>query len=337
MRFHGLDLNLLVVLDALLATRSVCEAADRICLSQSATSSALGRLREYFGDELLVVKGRQMCLTPRGEGLREPVRRVLAQIQSTVETAPLFDPSTCERSLRIVASDYALEVFLTPALRQIAHSAPRMRFEIEHIIDDPAAIFERNEADLLVTLDCVLSPEHPSRLLFEDDYVVVGWAGNPALRNGMTLELLTTLDHVAVQIGSRQRRGVEEQMLRRLAILRRRSIVVPSFTEVANLVVGTNRIAFMLRRLALRAAERLPLQIMPVPVATPGIREHVQWDKSSSDDAALRWTVDSLLAFACTQAAPADLHPEPPPARGGSLQVVSTNPSQRNVRSGAGR
>ncbi len=54
MRFERLDLNLLVALDALLTEKSVSLAADRLCLSQSATSSALARLREYFGDELLL-------------------------------------------------------------------------------------------------------------------------------------------------------------------------------------------------------------------------------------------------------------------------------------------
>ena len=73
MRFGRLDLNLLVALDALLTERSVSLAADRLCLSQSATSSALGRLREYFGDELLVVKGRNMILSARAEELIDPI------------------------------------------------------------------------------------------------------------------------------------------------------------------------------------------------------------------------------------------------------------------------
>ena len=84
MRFGRLDLNLLVALDALLTEKSVSLAADRLCLSQSATSSALGRLRDYFGDELLVVKGRHMILTARAEELIEPVRAVLEQIRSAV-------------------------------------------------------------------------------------------------------------------------------------------------------------------------------------------------------------------------------------------------------------
>ena len=113
MRFERLDLNLLVALDALLDERSVSLAADRIFLSQSATSSALGRLREYFGDDLLVVKGRQMVLTARAEQLVEPVRAVLEQIRTTISVSPPFDPATCDRTLRMMASDYVTEVLLS--------------------------------------------------------------------------------------------------------------------------------------------------------------------------------------------------------------------------------
>ncbi len=120
MRFGRLDLNLLVALDALLTERSVSLAADRLCLSQSATSSALGRLREYFGDELLVVKGRHMILTARAEELIEPVRAVLEQIRSTIAIAPEFDPATADRQVRIMASDYTTQVLLAEALARIA-------------------------------------------------------------------------------------------------------------------------------------------------------------------------------------------------------------------------
>ena len=74
MDFGGLDLNLLVALDALFAARSVSRAGERLHLSQSATSGALARLREAFHDPLLVQVGRKMTLTPLAEGLIEPVR-----------------------------------------------------------------------------------------------------------------------------------------------------------------------------------------------------------------------------------------------------------------------
>ena len=71
MRLNRLDLNLLVALDALLTERSITVAAERICLSQPATSGALSRLREFFDDELLVRVGSKMQPTPLGESLAE--------------------------------------------------------------------------------------------------------------------------------------------------------------------------------------------------------------------------------------------------------------------------
>ena len=129
MRFERLDLNLLVALDALLAEKSVSAAAERLCLSQSATSSALGRLREYFKDELLVLKGRKMVVTARGEELVEPVRAVLQQIRTTISVAPEFDPKTSDRTISIMASDFVTHVVLSDALRFLEKEAPNMRLE----------------------------------------------------------------------------------------------------------------------------------------------------------------------------------------------------------------
>jgi DNA-binding transcriptional LysR family regulator len=92
MRFNKLDLNLLVALDALFRLRSVSRAAEQLHMSQSALSSSLARLREYFDDELLVQVGRQMELTPRAEVLREAVRDVLVRVDTTITAMPSLTP-----------------------------------------------------------------------------------------------------------------------------------------------------------------------------------------------------------------------------------------------------
>ena len=88
MRLNRLDLNLLVVLDALLSERSITRAAERINLSQPATSGALARLRDYFDDPLLVRVGTSMQPTPLGEALGKPISNILMEIQATVEKRP---------------------------------------------------------------------------------------------------------------------------------------------------------------------------------------------------------------------------------------------------------
>ena len=91
MHLGGLDLNLLMVLDALFVEKNVTRAGERIHLSQSATSGALSRLREYFKDDLLVPVGRSMVLTPLAEELAQPVRGLLQQAEAVIRRTPGFE------------------------------------------------------------------------------------------------------------------------------------------------------------------------------------------------------------------------------------------------------
>lgn len=304
MRFDRLDLNLLVALDALLSERSVSLAADRICLSQSATSSALGRLREYFADDLLVQKGRQMVLTARAEGLVDPVRAVLEQIRSTIAVPPPFDPATSDRSIRIMASDYITEVLLASAMTDLQREAPGMRFEIQSLTEVLLESLERGAVDLLVTIDYAISADHPSQILFEDDYVVVGWNGNPAMARQMTKELYFELGHITARFGRARVSAFEDWFVRRQKRQRRIEIVTHSFLSMPGLVIGSNRIATMHRRLATRMADYLPLTLHEVPMDIPPIREAIQWHISSNNDPAIRWVVERIVAGAQAPAVP---------------------------------
>lgn len=298
MRFGRLDLNLLVALDALLTERSVSLAADRLCLSQSATSSALGRLREYFGDELLVVKGRNMILTARAEELIEPVRAVLEQIRTTVAVAPPFDPATAERTIRIMASDYSTEVLLAGALVDLEREAPGLRFEIQPMNDTPIEAVERGYVDLLLTIDLAVSADHPTQLLFQDDYVVVGATDNPAMAGPMTRDLYFSLGHVTARFGKARVPAFEDWFVRRQKQQRRIEVVAPSFLSLPGLIVGTRRIATMHRRMAERVVRNMPLVLREIPFDIPPIRETIQWNLANNNDRALRWVVERLQAAA---------------------------------------
>jgi LysR family nod box-dependent transcriptional activator len=298
MRFHRLDLNLLVALDALLTEKSVSLAADRLCLSQSATSSALGRLRDYFGDELLVVKGRHMILTSRAEELIEPVRAVLEQIRTTIAVSPPFDPATADRQVRIMASDYSTEVLIAEALAGFERDAPHMRFEIQTMSDAPVDSLERGFIDLLLTIDYAISSDHPSQILFEDDYVVVGCQNNPAMAEEMSRERYFALGHVTARFGKSRMPAFEDWFVRRQKQQRRIEVVAPSFLSLPGLVIGTNRIATMHRRLATRAVKAFPLAVRELPFDIPPIREAIQWHITNNNDPALRWVVERLAALA---------------------------------------
>ncbi|EQB12842.1 LysR family transcriptional regulator [Sphingobium lactosutens] len=318
MRFGRLDLNLLVALDALLTERSVSLAADKLCLSQSATSSALGRLREYFGDELLVVKGRHMILTARAEELIEPVRAVLEQVRTTITVQPPFDPATAERQIGIMASDYSTQVLLADAIAAMEKDAPGIRFEIQPMNDNPVDTLERGYVDLLLTIDYAISTDHPSQLLFEDDYVVLGWSENPAMHETMTRETYFSLGHVTARFGKARLAAFDEWFVRRQKQQRRVEVVAPTFLSLAGLVVNTNRIATVHRKMADIFVQSLPLVTCETPFTIPPIRETIQWHISNNNDSALRWVVERLGVAAQRQQ--------------GARNVVTLNDAERVAR-----
>ena len=125
MRFNKLDLNLLVALDHLLNLRSVSGAAARMNMTQSAMSNALLRLREYFGDDLLVKIGRRMELTPRGEALKDAVRDVLVRVEWTIATTADFDPARSDRQFNVLVSDYTLATLVPEGSGALSNGGAR--------------------------------------------------------------------------------------------------------------------------------------------------------------------------------------------------------------------
>ena len=124
MNLRQIDLNLLVAFNVLIETRSVSRAAEVLHLSQPAMSAALGRLRDYFGDDLLVLQGKRMFPTAYAESLVPMVQETLRQIDTLISTSTSFDPATSQRTFRLFASDYITAAIIAPLSRRLASSAP---------------------------------------------------------------------------------------------------------------------------------------------------------------------------------------------------------------------
>ena len=124
MQLSSIDLNLLLVLSALLETGSVKEAARRLALSPSATSHALGRLREVLDDPVLVRAGRSMVLSARAEALAPRVRRILEESEALFRQAEGFDPAHLSRAFRVIGNDYGELLIVAPLGATLATAAP---------------------------------------------------------------------------------------------------------------------------------------------------------------------------------------------------------------------
>lgn len=291
MRFNRLDLNLLVALDALLVELSITRAARRLNLSQSATSGVLSRLREYFEDDLLVQVGRSMVLTPLAQSLCDPVRDVLLQIQSTIETKPAFVPERSSRHFRLIASNYPTMVLLTDVAQHLSWHAPNISMEIMSPSEAYQDQLDRGEVDLLIMpAKYVSSDTHPHEILFEDSYSCVVWASNTMVGDTLTLEQYMAMSHVSTTFGGQQQQpSFEEWFLKGTGLSRRVDVTTNDFNTLPHMVIGTNRIATMHRRLARMFATYYPLRLLPPPMDIPPLVEVMQWHRYLDKDPAHVW------------------------------------------------
>ena len=199
MRLKGLDLNLLVALDILLDERSVSRAAERLHVSQPAASAALGRLRDYFKDELLVLHGKRMIPTSYAGSLRPEVKRILADIDGMILMSAEFDPQRSERVFRFMASDYITTVLLIPLASELERLAPGVRLDARLPDDAIQLEFERGEVDAMLVPEEFTLRQHPSEMLFEEPHVVVGWKENPIFAGPLGEDEFFEAAHVGVR------------------------------------------------------------------------------------------------------------------------------------------
>lgn len=302
MRFKGFDLNHLMVLDELLTERSVTRAGEKLLRSQSTVSGVLARLREQFGDDLLVQVGREMVPTARGRELAAAVRDVLMQIDARVMTPPEFDPARTDRRVRIFASDYLMIAGLADALRGVQALAPNLRIEVVQPTqmmrgqNGPAQMLEDGELDLLAMPQLYCSPHHPNLPLFTETFCCLVCRDNPLVGDRLDLPDFLHMRHVTVGFGPGARPSYEEWFAREFGEDRRRiDAVAGSFATMPFLLPGTQRIALAHRRLAEVFARFLPLRIVEAPMAVPPLVEAVQWHQYAGTDRALMWLRDHLV------------------------------------------
>jgi DNA-binding transcriptional LysR family regulator len=131
MNLAGVDLNLLLVFDALMIERSVTRAANRVCLSQPAASAALSRLRHLMNDELFVRQADGMHPTQRALELEGPLRRALQQINEALEPKT-FTPSKSSHNYRIAFNDLGAAMVMPLLTSRLAHLAPNIGVVVEH-------------------------------------------------------------------------------------------------------------------------------------------------------------------------------------------------------------
>ncbi|HSC87153.1 MAG TPA: LysR family transcriptional regulator [Polyangiaceae bacterium] len=295
----SIDLNLLVVLRALLTERHVSRAATRIGLSQSATSHALARLRELYDDPLLVRSGRTLVPTPRARALLPALERGLADLSVAVAGQPPFDPSTDRRSFTLGMADYIQAVAMAPLLRAVEREAPGIDLVVLSRADLATEV-QSGQLDLAVHVDGPLTPGlSSSGVLFEDDFLCMVRNQHPAIGKKVTLEQYLEARHVMVAPAGTSGSFVDSELERR-GLSRRVALRVSNFLVAPVVVSQTDYISTMPARLARQLAARYELRLLPPPIEMPRFALSAFWHARMDHDPAHAW-LRELLARVCVE------------------------------------
>jgi len=288
MDFHNFDVGLLVALDALLTEKSVTRAGERLHLSQPATSIILGRLRQYFGNQLLVPSGRRMVLTPLAESLAPSVRNCLIQIQHTVLSQTEFDPAASDRKFCLAASDYVTSVLMPQVMQQVARQAPGIKFELVRLDESMDQKLEKGDIDFLIRPSVYAIAAHPAESLFEDTHTCVVWRKNSLIGNKVSRNQFLKTGHIEVHFGHAPA-IFEGWFAAHYGKLRNIEVVAQDFEVACRLVAGTNRIATVMSRMALLCADYMPIRLIRPPFAIPKVIHCLQWHRYQDQDPGHLW------------------------------------------------
>ena len=295
----GIDLNLVVALDVLLAERHVTRAAERLGLSQSAASHALGRLRDLLDDPLLV-RGPGGTMLPTALALRlaPQLAKVLDDLAGVLR-GEAFDPATARRTFHLGGSDYVELVLLPQLAARLAKVAPHVDLWV-HAFED------WGDADLAAgKLDAVLAPPRGSarasgmfeKVLLTEDFTVVMRAGHPLSGGRLTLARYCEAPHLMVSPRGTPGSFVDDA-LAKVGRTRRVAMAVPHFLVVPYIIASSDLLATLASRIAARFAETLDVITMPPPIAVTRFGMALAWHERNHHDAAHRWFREQLIAVA---------------------------------------
>jgi len=288
-----IDLNLLIVFEAVYSARNISHAASQMGMSQPTISNSLARLRDTLGDPLFVRSGRGVEPTAKAEQMIGPVREALRMITSGVTGDGEFDPTKTKRTFRMVLLDQLEPTLMPPVIRQIQdhHS---VSLEILPVATTPV-IEKLNDG----TLDLVLSvyvnnlEEYDCEVIGRANVVVIARKNHPRINGSLTLDDFQSLGHISLIPQMRAMSRVDE-MLQHLKIERHIAYTVTKFWSFPYIIAQTDLIALFPGDFAKVMARHLPLDLHPVPFELPEQQVYMTWKKNRSSDPGHRWLRDQI-------------------------------------------
>jgi DNA-binding transcriptional LysR family regulator len=304
-----IDLNLLVLFEAVLEELHVARAAARLHVSPSAVSHGLGRLRRLMNDPLFLKQPKGVVPTERARLLATPVADILARAREVLDNTEAFDARRSRRRFMIGAPDGVSAVLLPPLLADVRVSAPGIDLGVRNLVGNfEAALVALDHRELDVAL--LPLPEVParfeSRKLYDEDFVIVRRAGHPLGRR-LTLASYCAAAHLVVSV-SGDPQGPVDRELAKLGKSRRVALTVSNFMQALAIVAESDLIGAMPANFVGKHAGRYKVVTseMPFPALSSSIRAVAT--RAAMGDAGIVWLMQSLERAAGRATRPATRH-----------------------------
>jgi DNA-binding transcriptional LysR family regulator len=285
-RHTSLDLNLLEALDALLHELNVTRAAARVGISQSAMSHKLARLRDLFGDPLLVGGRGGMVPTPEAERIGRTIRQPFIDLRAAMQDSAAFDPATSTRRFLMVSPDYAAFSFLPRARVLVAEEGPSTSLIVREPWPGMIDALRDGTLDLIAGVD--LEPGLIRTKLFQDALVCVVRRDHPRVGKQLDLETFAALPHLLVTRDP-EGAGPVDAALAAHGLKRHVAMRVPYHLAAPFIVARSDLLVMTTLALAMDAASMLPLRILRCPLPLPVLKVTMAWHERNQNDPAHRW------------------------------------------------
>lgn len=311
MDLHGIDLNLLVAFDALMAERSVTRAGARIGRTQPAMSAALSRLRSLLRDELFVRSPAGLQPTPRALDLAEPLGHALADIQRTLGFTQAFDPRSSAVTLNLGLSEHPTYVLLPRLAEMLQTAAPAITLRIRGFTarDEAVAMLDAGGVDLTISVPPTTAMGRIlTRPLFEERFVCIVRKGHAAAGAPLDLETFLGLSHLLVSPEG-DRFGYVDAALAKQGLKRRIALTLPHMQAVPALIARSNMISTVMGGAVAASGHADALCVLAPPLDLDPVRFVMSWHRRNDVHPAQRWFRDCI----------ASLPDDPPPTACGSL------------------
>ncbi len=298
MNIGKVDLNLLVALDALLTELNVSRAAARLDLSQPAMSSTLNRLRKLLGDKILIRSGNTMLPTPRALEIAQPVKKLIGDVEGLLFLKTDFDAGAIDERFRISTTDEVQHLLAPLLVKRIFSEAPSAALDFVHL--DRQYAFEAMESGR-VTLALSVNWYAPQQLkqsrLFDQSFACMVRNDHPVVGKRLTLKQFTELDHLLVSPMGHTT-GRVDAALAQQGLKRNVRMVVPSFLGAPSILMQTDLVTTISRRVAAQLQKQFPLKVLKPPIEIPEYSIYMYWHPRFDASASHQW-----LRNHCKQAA----------------------------------